>query len=173
MNLCSASSKPTRKMTVQVDVQLASDHRSVPDTDDIAAWVNRAIDAAGYPRAREVSVRVVDADEMQQLNCEYRDQDKPTNVLSFPAGNLEGLPDEAESPLGDIVVCATVVADEANQQGKSVADHWAHMIVHGTLHLLGFDHENDSEAAEMEDLEIRILTDHGIANPYGESPEEN
>ncbi len=160
-------------MTVQVDVQLASDHGSVPDSDEIAAWVCRAIGATGHPGAREVSIRVVDAAEMQQLNFEYRDQDKPTNVLSFPAGDLDGLPDEAESPLGDIVVCATVVADEAGQQGKSVADHWAHMIVHGTLHLLGFDHENDSDAAEMECLEIQIMTDHGIANPYGESPEEN
>lgn len=160
-------------MTVRVDVQLASGHESVPAANDIAIWVNRAIDAARHQGEREVSVRVVDATEMQQLNSEYRNQDKPTNVLSFPAGDLDGLPEETESPLGDIVVCATVVADEAEQQGKSVADHWAHMIVHGTLHLLGFDHENDSDAAEMEGLEIRIMTDHGIANPYGESPAEN
>ena len=160
-------------MTARVDVQFASDHESVPAANEIATWVNRAIDAAGHPAEREVSVRVVDATEMQQLNSEYRDQDKPTNVLSFPAGDLDGLPEEAESPLGDIVVCATVVADEAQQQGKTVGDHWAHMIVHGTLHLLGFDHENDSDAAEMECLEIQIMTNHGIANPYGESAEEN
>lgn len=159
-------------MIAQVDVQLASDHESVPTVDEITTWVNRAIEAASHAVGREVSVRVVDATEMQQLNSEYRDQDKPTNVLSFPAGDLDGLPEEAESPLGDIVVCATVVADEAQQQGKTVADHWAHMIVHGTLHLLGFDHENDSDAAEMEDLEIRIMTNHGLADPYGESPEE-
>jgi probable rRNA maturation factor len=157
-------------MTAQVDVQLAADDESIPTADDIAIWVNRAIDAAGSSSNMEVSVRVVDADEMQQLNSEFRDQDKPTNVLSFPAGDLAGLPDEAERPLGDIVVCATVVADEAQQQGKTQSDHWAHMIVHGTLHLLGFDHESDSDAAKMESLEIHIMTDHGVANPYGESP---
>ena len=164
-------------MTAQVEVQLACDDEYVPAADDIAAWVNRAIDAAGSSSDMEVSVRVVNAAEMQQMNCEFRDQDKSTNVLSFPAGDLAGLPDEAERPLGDIVVCAAVVADEAEQQGKTQTDHWAHMIVHGTLHLLGFDHENDSDAAEMESLEIRIMTDHGVANPYadsvGESREEN
>lgn len=164
-------------MIVQVDVQLAADDCSVPTADDIATWVNRAVDAAGCSGDMEVSVRVVSAVEMQQLNSEFRGQDKPTNVLSFPAGDLAGLPDEAERPLGDIVVCAAVVADEAEQQGKTERDHWAHMIVHGTLHLLGFDHENDSDAAEMESLEIRIMTDYGIANPYadslGESREEN
>ena len=160
-------------MTAQVDVQLAADDESIPTADDIAIWVNRAIDAAGNSGKREVSVRVVGADEMQQLNREFREQDKPTNVLSFPVGDLAGLPDEAEQPLGDIVICAAVVAAEAVQQGKMQSDHWAHMIVHGTLHLLGFDHESDSDAAEMEGLENRIMTDHGIASPYGESPQEN
>lgn len=164
-------------MIAQVDVQLAATDDTVPTADDIAIWINRAIDAAGRSDDTEVSVRVVNAAEMQQLNSEFRDQDKPTNVLSFPAGDLAGLPDDAERPLGDIVVCSAVVADEAEQQGKTPGDHWAHMIVHGTLHLLGFDHENDRDAAEMESLEIRIMTDHGIANPYadslGESPQEN
>ena len=164
-------------MIAQVDVQLVADDGSVPTADDIATWVNRAVDAAGSTGDMEVSVRVVNTAEMQQLNSEFRDQDKPTNVLSFPAGDLAGLPDDAARPLGDIVVCAAVVADEAEQQGKAQRDHWAHMIVHGTLHLLGFDHENDSDAAEMEGLEIRIMTDHGIANPYedslGESLQEN
>lgn len=164
-------------MTVQVEVQLAVDDESIPTADDIAVWVNRAIDAVGSSGKREVSVRVVSTDEMQQLNNEFREQDKPTNVLSFPAGDLAGLPDEAERPLGDIVVCATVVAAEAQQQGKTQGDHWAHMIVHGTLHLLGFDHESDSDAAAMESLEIHIMTDHGVADPYadscGESREQN
>ena len=160
-------------MIAQVDVQLAADDGSVPTADDIATWVNRAVDAAGSAGDMEVSVRVVSTAEMQQLNSEFRDQDKPTNVLSFPAGDLAGLPDDAARPLGDIVVCAAVVADEAEQQGKTQRDHWAHMIVHGTLHLLGFDHENDSDAAEMESLEIRVMTDHGLANPYAESPQEN
>jgi len=160
-------------MTALVDVQFAADDESIPTADDIAVWVNRAIDAAGNSGTGEVSVRVVGTDEMQQLNGEFREQDKPTNVLSFPAGDLAGLPDEAERPLGDIVVCAAVVAAEAEQQGKLLEDHWGHMVVHGTLHLLGFDHENDSDAAEMESLEIRILGNYGVANPYAETRQEN
>ena len=163
-------------MTAQVDVQIAVDEPLVPQSDDIVMWVGRTIQAAGRPAETEVSVRVVGASEMQQLNREFREQDKPTNVLSFPAGSIEGLPPDAEMPLGDIVVCAAIVRSEAEEQGKVVADHWAHMMVHGTLHLLGFDHENDGDAAVMESLEIQILSDHGIANPYsvsiGESPQE-
>lgn len=164
-------------MTARVDVQVASAEESVPAAEQIASWVNRAIDAAGDSAGLEVSVRIVDLAEMQQLNKDFREQNKPTNVLSFPAGKFDGLPGDTETPLGDIVVCATVVADEARQQGKAEVDHWAHMIVHGTLHLLGFDHENDNDAVAMESLEIRIMTDHGIADPYaasvGESPKEN
>ena len=160
-------------MIAKIDVQIAADEESIPDSDDIAIWVSRSVQAAGHAGEAEVSVRVVNAVEMQQLNNEFREQDKPTNVLSFPAGEIEGLPADAELPLGDIVVCATVVREEAEDQGKQTADHWAHMMVHGTLHLLGFDHIGDSDAAEMERLEIRILMAHGIANPYGESPQEN
>jgi len=160
-------------MNAQVEVQLACDDRSIPATDVIASWVNRALRAAGVSTHAEVSVRVVNAAEMQRLNSEFRDQDKPTNVLSFPAGELHGLPDDTESPLGDIVVCATVVASEALQQGKPIGAHWAHLVVHGTLHLLGFDHNSDSDAAEMEGMEIRIMTEHGVANPYAELAAEN
>jgi len=160
-------------MTANVDVQIASDEESIPNSDDIAIWVSRSVQAAGHTGEAEISVRVVTATEMQQLNSEFREQDKSTNVLSFPAGEIEGLPSDAEMPLGDIVVCAAVVREEADDQGKRAADHWAHMMVHGTLHLLGFDHIDDSDAVEMEELEIQILMAHGIANPYGESPQEN
>jgi probable rRNA maturation factor len=156
-------------MTAQVDIQVAVDDESVPGSDDIVFWVGRAMRAAGRREDTDVSVRVVSATEMQQLNSEFREQDKPTNVLSFPAGDIEGLPPDADVPLGDIVVCAEVVRSEALEQGKTAQAHWAHMVVHGTLHLLGFDHENDSDAARMEGLEIQILTDSGIANPYAES----
>jgi len=156
-------------MTAQVDIQIAVDDESVPGSDDIVIWVSRAMRAAGRGEDADVSVRVVDATEMQQLNSEFREQDKPTNVLSFPAGDIEGLPSDADLPLGDIVVCAEVVRSEAKEQGKTAEAHWAHMVVHGTLHLLGFDHENDSDAATMENLEIKILTDNGIANPYTQS----
>jgi probable rRNA maturation factor len=121
------------------------------------------------PNDVEVSVRIVDAEEVRTLNREYRDKDRATNVLSFPAGPLAGLPDDAPILLGDIVVCASVVDSEAAEQGKDVADHWAHMLVHGTLHLLGFDHEDDTEAAAMEALETQVLTQHGLPDPYGAS----
>ena len=166
MNSCSESSKLTRDMTLQVDVQQAADGESAFSSDAIAAWVARAVDATGGSGDAELSVRVVDAAEMQQLNNEFRGKDKATNVLSFPAGDIAGLPSDAGAPLGDLVVCASVVKDQAEAQGKSLEDHWAHMIVHGTLHLLGFDHEEDAAAADMESREVDILTAHGIANPY-------
>lgn len=106
---------------------------------------------------------------MRSLNRDYRQKDKATNVLSFPAGAIEGLPAEAAPLLGDIVICAEVVSDEAAEQGKSTDDHWAHMLVHGTLHLLGYDHETDDDAAEMEGLEARILTVNGLRDPYVKS----
>jgi len=160
-------------MTAHVDIQIAVDDASVPASDDIAFWVSLAMRAAGRREDADVSVRVVNATEMQQLNGEFREQDKPTNVLSFPAGDIEGLPPDADVPLGDIVVCAEVVRSEAKEQGKTEEAHWAHMVVHGTLHLLGFDHENDSDAATMEGLEVQILTDNGIANPYTEHLRES
>jgi len=157
-------------MTAQVDVQFAVDDSTLPTVGDIAFWVDQAMLAAERSGDAEVSVRVVDAAEMRQLNSDFREQDKSTNVLSFPAGQIEGLPADAKQPLGDIVICAAVVSDEASQQGKALSDHWAHMIVHGTLHLLGFDHVEDFDATEMEGLEARILVGQGLANPYGESP---
>lgn len=158
-------------MTVQVDVQNACDDETVPEIPIVEAWISRAVAAAGIVVDNEVSVRIVVADEIQALNSEYRGKDKPTNVLSFPAGDVTGLPDDVPRPLGDIVICASVVRDEAREQGKVVADHWAHMLVHGSLHLLGFDHETESEAAEMEALESRILSDQGVADPYGAAGE--
>ena len=114
----------------------------------------------------EIAVRIVDAEEIQTLNKLYRQQDKATNVLSFPAGEYAGLPDEAARALGDVVVCASVVANEASEQGKQLSDHWGHMLVHGTLHLLGFGHETDTEAAEMEALESKILVSQNVTDPY-------
>lgn len=158
-------------MIVQVDVQNACDDDTAPETPMVESWIARAVAAAGVGSEFEVSVRIVDADEIRALNSGYRSKDKPTNVLSFPAGKVAGLPADIPVLLGDVVVCASVVRDEAEAQGKAVEDHWAHMLVHGTLHLLGFDHETDSEAAEMEALETRILSEHGLAAPYGASGE--
>ena len=163
---CSASCKPTKKVNVEVDVQLACEGIAVPSVDVLTSWVTHALEEAGSLVNAEVSVRVVDADEMRSLNRDYRDKDKPTNVLSFPAGPVAGLPDGEPVLLGDIVVCASIVHEEASAQAKTDTDHWAQMLVHGTLHLLGYDHEADDEAAAMEALETRILTAHGLADPY-------
>ena len=155
-------------VAVTVDVQVACDSAGVPSTDDIHDWVEAAILAAGAHKTGpvEVAIRVVDTGEMQALNGRYRQQDKPTNVLSFEAGEIHGLPKGAPRTLGDVVVCAPVVAAEAAAQGKHPQDHWGHMLVHGTLHLLGFDHRTETEAGEMEALETRVLAARGVADPY-------
>ena len=106
---------------------------------------------------------MVNIDESQQLNKQYRHKDKPTNVLSFPFEVPEGI---ELNLLGDLVVCAPVIQQEATEQGKVLFDHWAHMIIHGCLHLLGYDHINDTDADEMEALEIKILAQLSINNPY-------
>ncbi len=135
--------------------------------------MNRAISGAGRTGSLEVSVRIVDADEIRALNRQYRGKDKATNVLSFPAGGpVAGLPDGVPEMLGDVVVCASVVRDEAVSRDKAPGDHWAHLLVHGTLHLLGYDHDAEPQAAEMESLETRILAEHGLADPYG-APDQN
>lgn len=116
----------------------------------------------------EIGIACVDSAQSQQLNAQYRDKDKPTNVLSFPAD----IPEEIRSmldarPLGDLVICLPVVCQEAQQQQKSVQQHFYHLVVHGVLHLLGYDHElGEVEATEMEGLEVEILAKLGIKNPY-------
>ncbi len=158
-------------MAVAVDVQVACDDPDIPEEADIQDWIATAIEQSDRSPADnvEVAVRVVDADEIRTLNRLYRDKDKSTNVLSFPAGDIDGLPANVSRLLGDVVVCASVVAVEASEQGKTLPDHWAHMLVHGTLHLLGFDHEHDAEAIEMESLETRILASKSVSDPYERS----
>ncbi len=154
-----------------VDVQIACTNNDVPPPADIEAWVGRALRGSGreFARQADLSVRVVDTGEIRDLNRDYRQQDKPTNVLSFPGGPVAGLPAEEATVIGDVVVCADIVSQEAAEQGKPVAEHWAHMLVHGTLHLLGYDHGNAAEAAEMEGLETKILGLYGLSDPYGAS----
>jgi probable rRNA maturation factor len=116
-----------------------------------------------------LTIRIVGAAESRRLNRTWRGKDKPTNVLSFPGEPLvaHGTPDASESPeLGDLAICAPVVAREAREQGKAAQAHWAHMVVHGVLHLLGYDHENDRDAAVMETREAQILAQFGYRNPY-------
>jgi len=159
------------KPALTVDVQVACDDPGVPAEGAIHSWVEAAVLESGQTIESdvEVAVRIVDVDEIRTLNNLYRENDKPTNVLSFPADAIEGLPEDANRLLGDVVVCASVVAVEASQQGKELADHWGHMLVHGTLHLLGFDHEADAEAAQMEALETRILAARNATDPYAGS----
>jgi len=151
-----------------VDVQVACDDTDIPPHTEIHDWIEAAVQQSGCAPgdSLEVAVRIVDVEEIQTLNNLYREQDKVTNVLSFPAGEIEGLPGEASRALGDVVICAPVVAAEASEQGKRLADQWGHMLVHGTLHLLGFDHETDAEAGEMEALESKILASQNVTDPY-------
>ena len=126
-------------------------------------WVQAALRGAKHRKAVELSIRIVDAKEGRMLNREYRGKDYATNVLSFPAE----LPPGMTLPLiGDLAICAPVVAREAAEQGKVANEHWAHMTVHGVLHLLGYDHIDETEAEAMEALETRILAGLGIADPY-------
>ena len=151
-----------------MDIQVASAVGSVPVDHDIQTWIEDAVNEVGCDRDREVSVRIVDEVESKVLNHQYRAIDKATNVLSFPADDdAPGfLPPEEPVALGDIVICGPIVEREAAQQRKTKADHWAHLLVHGTLHLLGYDHEVDAEALEMEAIEIRILGRRGVGDPY-------
>jgi probable rRNA maturation factor len=158
-------------MTVQVDVLRDCADETIPDDDAIEEWIRSAVAVASAVEHAEVSVRIVDTETSRVLNRDYRSRDKPTNVLSFPAGAVTGMPATEPTPLGDIVVCAEVVAAEALQHGLSVADRWGHMLVHGTLHLLGFDHVEKEDAAAMEGLETRILAARGVTDPYGEQGE--
>lgn len=148
-------------MSIDLDLQLASDANTIPDEAQFLLWVSAAL--SDRTTDSEITIRVVDETESQTLNREYRQKDKPTNVLSFPAE----VPEFIELPLlGDLVICAPVVEREAKEQRKRSNDHWAHMVIHGVLHLLGYDHIEDDEAEEMEALEIQRLNTLGIDSPY-------
>ena len=152
---------------LDVAVSYALPRAGLPAAASFRKWVKAAVDRAGRRFDSEVAIRIVDAAEGQAMNLQYRHKDYATNVLSFPAEVPEGLPEDFDFPqLGDLVICAPVVAREAAEQGKALDDHYAHLTVHGVLHLLGFDHIEDDEAEEMEALERRILAGLGIADPY-------
>lgn len=148
-------------MSITVDIQYAVEAPGLPTEADFTRWVATVL--RDRKVEGEVCIRIVDAEESQALNAEYRGKDQPTNVLSFPFDVPPGIP---VTLLGDLVICAEVVAREAEEQQKAALHHWAHMVVHGTLHLLGFDHINDDEAEEMEALERDLLARLDIADPY-------
>lgn len=155
---------------LEIDLQWAIDEQALPTLEQCQRWAEAALQDDNAYQEVEMVVRIVDADESQELNRDYRGIDKPTNVLSFPFEQPPGLLELGEELpyLGDLVICAQVVADEARTQNKSLESHWAHMIVHGTLHLQGFDHIDEIEAQEMEDLEREIMQDLGFDDPYAQ-----
>lgn len=152
---------------LNVDVVVAPEARDVPPETSITTWVRHAVAGSGCaPKGpAEVCIRIVGDAEIRDLNTRYRGKATATNVLSFPADDAM-LPPGLPRPLGDIVICGAVVAREAREQGKAAQDHWAHLVTHGALHLLGFDHEEPAAAARMEALEAGLLGKLGISDPY-------
>ena len=144
-----------------VDLQIATESTRLPAAADLRNWARRAFLGSD---PREVTIRIVDARESAGLNSRYRGRDYPTNVLSFP---FEPPPGITVPLLGDLVICAPVVLREAQEQGKSSRSHWAHMVIHGMLHLQGYDHEDETEAEAMEALEVELLAALNFPNPYG------
>ncbi len=152
----------TMGTTTRVDVQLACDSAAIPSPLELRRWAVSVLRAQAQSGA--VCIRIVDEAESASLNADYRSRQGPTNVLSFPSDFDD--PESGVRQIGDLAICAPVVVREASDQGKAQADHWAHLVVHGILHLLGFDHEAAEEAAVMETREIEILGELGIADPY-------
>lgn len=136
--------------------------KAIPSLEQIEAWAN-AVLVAENTGEQEITVRFTDDEESQTLNHEYRGKDKPTNVLSFP---FEVPPGIEMNLLGDLVICVPVIMREAEEQDKTPTNHYAHMVIHGILHLLGYDHIDDADADIMEAKEIRILASLNIGNPY-------
>ncbi|NNN44169.1 MULTISPECIES: rRNA maturation RNase YbeY [unclassified Vibrio] len=149
-------------MSIELDLQIAVENeQNLPSFEDFSNWLTAAITPFQYQA--EVTIRIVDQAESHQLNLDYRGKDKPTNVLSFP---FEAPPEVELDLLGDLVICQPVVEQEAIEQEKPLMAHWAHMVVHGSLHLLGYDHIDDQDADEMEALETEIMQKMGFNDPY-------
>lgn len=148
------------RMTATVELQLETAALNLPTSDDFKQWASSALRET---TKNSVVIRLVDTDESRQLNRDYRGVDKPTNVLSFP---FETPAEIADKFLGDLVICAPVVGHEARKQNKPLKAHWAHMVVHGMLHLQGYDHQDDQQAEEMERLEGEFLATLGFPDPY-------
>lgn len=167
-------------VSLHVELQNPFAYAEIPADDEVVRWANAAWQGQGQALDHdddgmelsaptdqtEMVVRIVDAAESQALNRDFRGKDKPTNVLSFPFEAPPVVLEGEADYLGDLVICQAVVEQEAKAQQKPVAHHWAHMIIHGVLHLQGYDHIHDDEATEMETLEVTILAGLGIPDPY-------
>ncbi len=148
-------------MQLFLEIQVASKQANLPKPEKFRKWARAALQ--GQRVLAEMTIRIVDEDESAELNQRYRGKSGATNVLSFPA---EDVAHAAPRLLGDLVICAPIVAREAIAQGKTPTAHWAHLVAHGVLHLLGFDHEQEARAMEMEALEVQILAGLDFPNPY-------
>ncbi len=148
-------------MSVELDLQRVSSQAGQPTDDELQHWAEAVL--AGRRGHAELTIRLVDEAESRELNRSYRGKDRPTNVLSFP---FQAPPVVASDLLGDLVICVPVVLREAQSQSKAATAHWAHMVVHGVLHLLGYDHQVPAEAEAMERMEVDILSDLGFPDPY-------
>lgn len=155
-----ATEENHNKVSISIEVQYATMCSDTPDKNKIINWAKHAI--TQNKNNRELTIRIVDEEEIQELNKRWRGIDESTNVLSFPAGDNEIAPDY----LGDIAICAPVIISEAKAQDKKPDAHWAHMVIHGVLHLLGYDHTEDEDANIMESHEINILRTLSFSNPY-------
>jgi probable rRNA maturation factor len=156
-------------MNLLLDVQIADELEGwaayLPTDDELQQWATAALQERTEFAEPELTIRLVHNDESQELNRDYRGKDKPTNVLSFP---FDAPPEVPIELLGDLIICAPVVQAEASEQGKTPQAHWAHMVVHGCLHLLGYDHIKDDEAETMENLERQIMAALGFSDPYSD-----
>ena len=151
------------KAITTIDLQLATEHEHCPTLSQLIQWIDATLAATEAIPTSELTIRIVEKEESKSLNHQYRGFDKPTNVLSFP---FDAPPGIELNLLGDLVICAPIVEKEALEQNKSQIAHWAHLVIHGTLHLLGYDHIEDDEAEIMESLETAILNSLGYPDPY-------
>ena len=147
-------------MPVESCLQIASDAARIPDQQKFSLWISKA---SQYTNNKAINIRIVDEPEMTELNLRFRQDPRSTNVLSFPLQLPDGV---NTNELGDIVMCAPVIQAEARRQNKEEIAHWAHMTIHGILHLAGYDHLNEADAAGMEAIEIQWLAQFGYPNPY-------
>lgn len=153
-------------MSLVIHLQQATDETNTPTAAQLQTWLETAIKqlpSPPKPEQNEITIRIIGIEESSQLNQQFRQKEGPTNVLSFPDIALAGIDSES---LGDLAICAELVTQEAQEQQKSVESHWAHLVIHGLLHLIGYDHQVASEAKTMESLEIAILAKLTYPNPY-------